>query len=63
MILAYKNGTLIAVSILKKHPKTTIYIDADNKQYCYRESDRNRKPFCGNNAVYDAINWIRSLEK
>lgn len=58
MILAYKSGTLISVKLIHKHPITTIVVDADNKQFCYRENDAHRKLFAGENAVYDAIEWI-----
>lgn len=63
MILAYKNGTLIIVKLLHKHPITPTVVCADNKQYCYRESDDNRKLFDGANAVYDAIAWIKEYTK
>ena len=63
MILAYKNGTLILVSLVIKMPKTTIVECADGKQYCYRKTDDHRKLFDGKNAVYDVIDWIDKESK
>lgn len=62
MILAYKRGTLVLVTLLEEHPITTRLQDADGKQICYRESDTNRKLFKGDTAVADATAWILGEE-
>ena len=59
MILAYRTGDLIMVSSIRKSGDIETLRDNDKRLYNYNSKlDTHRKLFDGDNAVYDAIDWI-----
>ena len=62
MILAYRQGDLIIVESIRKSGNIETLRDADKKLYNYNgKVDTHRKLFDGENAVYDAIEWIGNI--
>lgn len=64
MILANRNGTLIAVTFVREHRGNTIVQEiGDGSVFTLKPEEVNRKLFDGANAVDDATAWVLECRK